>query len=429
MSWSDTWILYRRELRSALRERAIVINSILLPILLYPLVLWVMFSGIVFVQGLTSREESRVALFGLPERHAEIRDSLAATERLTLVEDIESAERASELVRRGELDAAVEFVAPHGTGTALSDNVSVRIRYDRSEDRSVLARERIGGVVDAYRDRWLEREAIALGVRLEDLAQYRVARKNVSSGGEMGALLLSSVVPLFLVIMVALGCFYPAIDATAGERERSTWETLMTVSASRASVITAKYLYVATLGVAAGVLNVMAMTASMGASIAPMLAGSSEQLSFRIPLLAVPVMILGAVALALLFAAAMMILASFARSFKDGQAMVTPIYWLALLPVLLGQSPDHRLTLTTALIPIANVAQMIRDAIQGAYDWPLISLALVELLLLVVLCLWLGRKVLQFEDHLLGSYDGSFWKFARERLFSARREARLGGGA
>ena len=45
--------------------------------------------------------------------------------------------------------------------------------------------------------------------------------------------------------LVAVGCFYPAIDSTAGERERSTWETLMTVSASRGSIIAAKYLYVA----------------------------------------------------------------------------------------------------------------------------------------------------------------------------------------
>ena len=37
MNWNDVWILYRRELRSALRERAIVVNSILMPLFLYPM--------------------------------------------------------------------------------------------------------------------------------------------------------------------------------------------------------------------------------------------------------------------------------------------------------------------------------------------------------------------------------------------------------
>lgn len=426
MNWRDVWILYRRELRSALRERAIVVNSILMPIFLYPLMLWIMFSGIVFVQGLSSREESRIALFGLPEAHAEIRDSLEAIEQVVLEEDVETTEEAADLVREGELEAAVEFLPAAG---GLSGNMRVRITYDRAESRSGQARGRVEGVIRSYRDRWLEREALALGAEAEDLAQFGIERENVSTGGEMGALLLGSMVPLFLVIMVALGCFYPAIDATAGERERATWETLMTVAASRGSVVAAKYLYVATLGVAAGVLNVIAMTASMGVIIAPMLAGTNEQFSFRIPMLSVPVMILGAWALAMFFAAAMMILASFARTFKDGQAMVTPIYWLALLPLLLGQSPDQRLDPKLALIPIANVAQMIKDAITGTYNWPLIALSMAEMVVLVALCLWLARKILQFEDHLMGSYDGSFWKFAKERLLPGRRAARVGGGA
>ena len=52
-SWRQVVVLYRRELRGALRERAIVVNSILLPIFLYPLILWLMFSAIVFVEGLS----------------------------------------------------------------------------------------------------------------------------------------------------------------------------------------------------------------------------------------------------------------------------------------------------------------------------------------------------------------------------------------
>jgi hypothetical protein len=37
-------------------------------------------------------------------------------------------------------------------------------------------------------------------------------------------------------------------------------------------------------------------------------------------------------------------------------------------------------------------------------------------LLLVYLCLRLARFILRFEDFLIGSYSGSFWRFARERM-------------
>ena len=221
--------------------------------------------------------------------------------------------------------------------------------------------------------------------------------------------------PLFLVVMVALGCFVPAIDTTAGERERSTWETTMTVAASRGSIVAAKYLYVATLGAVAGVLNVTAMFLSMGAVMRPLFASAGERFEFALPPLAFPVMVVGAVALALFFAAAMMILASFARTFKEGQGMVTPVYWLALVPVILGQGSETTLTATTAAIPVANVAMMIRDAVRGVFLWPLVTETILVELVMVALCLLLARTVLRVEEFLIGSYDGSLLRFLRSR--------------
>lgn len=428
MDWYAIWILYRRELRSALRERAIVVNSIVLPIVLYPLILWLTFSGITYVQGLSDRAVSRVMVVGLPERHAALGDSLAARESIDLATVRPSVEAGAAQVRRGDLDAVVEFLPADPAAARLDGNVRVRITYDASEARSRAARERVEDVVAAYRDRWLERAARGVGLAPEALAQFRVDRENIATGDEMGTFLLSTMVPVFLVIMVALGCFYPAIDSTAGERERATWETLMTVAVPRAGIVTAKYLFVATLGVLAGALNVIAMTASMGVVIAP-LTGQSDALQFTLPWAAVPVMLLGAAALALFFAAAMMILASFARTFKDGQAMVTPVYWLALFPLLLlGESTDRRLTAELALLPVANVAQMIQDAIRGIFVWPLIAETMLVLGAVIVLCLWLARQVLRFEDHLVGSFDGSFFRFAKERLLSRGGAPTRAGG-
>ena len=59
-------LLYVHELRSALRERHIVVNSILVPIVLFPLTLWAVFSGMAFVRGRTDQMASRVAVEDLP---------------------------------------------------------------------------------------------------------------------------------------------------------------------------------------------------------------------------------------------------------------------------------------------------------------------------------------------------------------------------
>ncbi len=416
MNWTDVWTLYRRELRSALRERTIVVNSILLPVFLYPVMLWLMFSGITFVQGLSEGYTSRVALFDLPAEHAAIADSLRAMENVSVVDTFGAVGAAEAAVEAEELDAVVRFVEPEGEASAVEGNVRISIAYDRSESRSERARDRVEGVVERYRERWVAREGRELGLSEEALAPFRVEAENVSSGSQMGAFILSEMIPVFLVIMVALGCFVPAIDSTAGERERSTWETLMTVSASRTSLVVSKYLYVATLGTAAGILNILAMTASLGVVLGPLMGGRASGLEFEYPATAIPVMILGALILALFFAATMMILASFARTFKDGQAMVMPIYWLALLPLFLGQAPDQHLTAGLAAVPLVNVVLMIRDAIQGVFPWLLIAESLATGVVLVAACLWLARWILGFEEVLMGSYDGSFWRFVKERL-------------
>jgi len=420
MNPRDIWILYANEIRSALRERSIVVNSILMPIFLYPVLLWVMFSAMTFIQGLTEGFTSRIALVGeAAPGHEDLLDSLQARENVELIRDLPEDSAVSR-VQAGDLDAVLAFRPPVGEARALPSNFLVDIRYDSSEARSRNAVSRIRDEVDGYRAAWVEREAAALGMTPSDQSLFSVADENVSTEEDLGALILGMMIPLFLAIMVALGCFFPAVDTTAGERERSTWETLMTTAASRQSVVTAKYLYVATMGVTAGILNVIAIFISIGAVMAPLM-GQTEGISFRLPLLAIPVMMVGAVALALMLSAGMMILASFARTFKDGQAMVQPVYFAAIvIPLLLGQQTDRTLTAGIAAVPVANVAMMIRDAINGIFLWPYIIQSLAVDLVVVLLCLSVARFILRFEDFLMGSFDGSFWRFARERMAPGR---------
>lgn len=416
MNPRDIWILYTMEIRSAVRERAIVVNSILMPIFLYPVLLWVMFSAMTFIQGVNEGFTSRIALVEEPpDGHAELVDSLEARPDVDLFREYEAGE-ATRMIRAGELDALLTFEPAGKAGDALPGNFRAEVRYDAAENRSRVARGRIQEVVDAYRALWTRKEARALGLSGPDRVLFEVADEDISTEEDLGALILGMLIPLFLTIMVALGCFYPAVDTTAGERERSTWETLMTTSASRASIVTAKYLYVATTGVVAGALNVLAIFISIGAVMAPLMEEMGD-VSFRLPLLAIPVMILGAGVLALMFSAGMMILAAFARSFKDGQAMVQPVYFVALIiPLLLGQQTDQTLTPAIAALPVANVAMMIRDAINGIFLWPLIVQSLLVDLVVVLILLAIARFILRFEDFLTGSFDGSFWRFAKDRM-------------
>ena len=231
--WRDVQILYLREMKSALRERNIVVNSILLPVFLYPLLLWLVYTGISFVGGQTEGFASRVMLKNLAAAHPILRDELAKTERV----EIRNPHDPIADIRSGNLDALIEFRAVDSGSTREPGNFSVLITFDESKDRSRIARDRVKDRIARFRDYFLREEASRLGVKGATLQQFWVESKNVATSRQMGQFILGLMLPVFLIIMLSVGCMYPAIDSTAGEREKSTWETLMTVATARENLV------------------------------------------------------------------------------------------------------------------------------------------------------------------------------------------------
>jgi len=422
-------VLYRREVLSALRERIIVINSILVPIFLYPFLLWAIFTGITFVQGQTEDLASRVAVMSWPADRQGLEHELTQGPEVQLVGPPPSRDTAEALVRAGDLDAVLECLPAATPG--LHGNFQVRIVFDESKERSAVAKDRISDALDRYREAWLRRESAALAIAPPRWIGFAIERRNVASGRDMGRFILGLMLPLFFVIMVAIGCFYPAVDTTAGERERGTWETLMSVAASRTSIVASKYLFVATFGCLAGALNLAAVTLTMRPVLAPLMARTGEQLEFSVPLAALPIMLLGALLLAGFVAAGMMMFAAFARTFREGQSMIQPFYMMILLPVLFLQTPGVRFSMALALVPVVNVTMMVREAVMGLFHWPQIGLTVVSSAVVVAGCIVLATFILRFEDVVMGSYSGSLVGFVRERLVGRGRGSRrvVKGGA
>jgi sodium transport system permease protein len=423
MNWKDIRTLYVREVRSALRERVIVVNSILIPVVLYPLLMWLVFTAFTYVSGQTAGMNSRVALLRLPPAHRPLRTALSLDPDIQVV----SSENPEEDIRSGALDLVIEFVAVQGAPQLEEGNVGARITYDASRDQSATAHGRVRSVIERYRDRFIQREAEDLGVSPAELEGFRVEERNISTGREMGRFILGLLLPILLIIMFAIGAVYPAIDTTAGERENGTWETLMAAATSRSSILVAKYLYVATMSFVAGCLNVIAMTFTMRSSLIPI--GQRQGLFFEIPLESIPVLAVGAALLALLASAGMMILAAFARTFREGQSLVSPFFMLFLLPMAFIQGPAQEFTARVAFIPVINVALMFREAISGSFNWPLIGITIAVEAVCIAAALRLAAAILRHEDFVLGSYNGSFLKFVRQRLLRPASADAGGPGA
>jgi sodium transport system permease protein len=174
--------------------------------------------------------------------------------------------------------------------------------------------------------------------------------------------MLATLVPLILVLMTITGAVYPAIDLTAGERERGTIEALIASPVPRGQVLFAKYVAVVTVALLTAVVNLVAMLVTLKAGgLMALLTGGSDEIPWfaLLQIFALLVLFSG------FFAALLLCLTSFAKSFKEAQAYLIPLMLLALAPGVLSLIPGVYLTPTLAVVPLVNIILLARELLSG----------------------------------------------------------------
>ena len=163
--------------------------------------------------------------------------------------------------------------------------------------------------------------------------------------------LLVKVIPFLLVMWMLTGAIYPAIDMTAGEKERGTMETLLISPAERTEIVVGKFFSATTFAFGTALWNVLLMVVAV--AIAPLLAPGV----FGGGLISLPGLaacLLAAVPLAMLFAAVALSLGVFARSTKEGNYYMVPLFFVVLPLAYWCFTPGNELNSTTRWVPMAN---------------------------------------------------------------------------
>jgi ABC-2 type transport system permease protein/sodium transport system permease protein len=202
----------------------------------------------------------------------------------------------------------------------------------------------------------------ALEIRLKT-GHARMRQVAVSHGGRPRPSSFLVLVPLILVLMTITGAVYPAIDLTAGERERGTLEILMAAPVPRLSLLLAKYVAVVAVAMLTALMNLGGMALTVWIS------DQARERPLFGPDTFSPLLLLEIFLLLLLFAAffsaVLLALTSFARSFKEAQAYLIPLMLLALVPGVMSLVPDLHLDGPLVLVPLLNIVLLARDLLLG----------------------------------------------------------------
>ncbi len=353
--------IFKKEMLDTMRDKRTLIMMIGVPMLLYPLLLIVGLQGLLIQNASLDKKISRVAL--QTSEPDTVRTWLADVEKIEIVEVPDPATA----LEQGELEAIVFIDGPAASLLGEGKSVNVEVRFDSTEFESMDAAGRLRDGLDKDAESMLEVRLKSMGLEADYIEPLKIERKDVSPPAKTTGNALGTVLPILMVVMLAVGAFYPAVDVTAGEKERGTFETLLSTPASKLEIVAGKFLTVFLLAMAAGLLNLASMAATFAFMASQVQQNVDTVIPFELkfPPSAILVIFLIMIPLAFFISALMMAIAVFARSFKEAQNYVTPFLIVITMPALFAAMPGVKLNAMTQFIPVANAILLFRDMMTG----------------------------------------------------------------
>jgi membrane protease YdiL (CAAX protease family) len=245
----------------------------------------------------------------------------------------------------------------------------------------------------------------------------RMTEKEITAGPRKRGSNFTALIPLVLVLMTITGAVYPAIDLTAGERERGTLETLIAAPIPRMRILVAKLIAVLVVSVLTASLNVIGMLTTIWTfQLEKFLVGDSGLT------LMMMVKIFGLLVLfAAFFSALLLVVTSFARSFKEAQAYLIPVIMMSMAPGLLAMTPGLELSPPLAVCPMVNILLLARDILDSNVSLIPAAVAVFSTLIYGVLAIGLAASIFGTDSVLYGS--GASWKEMLVRPMERRERA------
>jgi sodium transport system permease protein len=357
-------LVFLKELIDHWRDRRSLLGSMVLP-LLGPLLLIGLFR---IVEKLEQERPLDVPVVGAQYAPRLITDLVANG-----VHILPAPPDPENLVRKGDADMVLVIESSYAEHYKAAQLARVRLIVDDSRTESHKNVRRVERILLAYTQSLGALRLMARGIAPQAATPLSLEEIDLATPQKLAANLLS-MVPLFLMLAALVGGMNLAIDSTAGERERGSLEPLLLNPVSRRSIVVGKWLATA---LASTIIALVTLLGFM-LTIARL---PLERLGMRVALgPAEAGQILAAILPLTLFGAGLqMLVATFARSFKEAQTYLGLLNLLPMVPamfLMLGPPPDSWWMLTIpTMAQVGVVVRVLRGDLVPAWQLAVIALS------------------------------------------------------
>lgn len=398
------WIVFKKEVKDIIRDKRTIITSIVVPMVLIPLMNILVGGGVEKMQK--DIEENVTIALSESSRTDEIKD-LVKNEILKDKPNIKLLDIDDPVgaVRNDKVRLVLDFDSDYQQKLNEGKPFAIRLMYDSSKTKSEATVGIVSQAISEFNMRIVAQRLTERNIDLQILEPAKVEQENVADEKQAGNPILMMTLPMIIVILIVAGGIPAATDLVAGEKERNTFEPLLTTKPDRASILMGKYLTVTLFSFVS--MAAIGVGYIIGYIINPnsVTMGSSEQFTgINIPPLALILSVVITIVLGMTFAGIQIALSTYAKSFKEAQTYLSFLIFAAMIPAyatMFIQPTDIKLY--TFMIPILNTISALKMVLGGVIDYTALTAALISSIIYLAASLVLTVSMFNKEKVLFRS--------------------------
>ena len=364
---NNVWNILKKELREMFRDKKSLSMMLVIPIFIPLLVI-----------GMSALFESEMNMpitdyntIGFSYELSDMEENIIESLEINPVYDTE--ENLASKFDTGEIDLYV-----------TKENNVYTINGDDS-DTTTYASNLVESYFDSYKD-YLQTDYLANhNVDPDEVMDIIVLEENITVEDNFFASYVINYAFLFIIMAITVSATYPATDATAGEKERGTLETLLTFPIKSKDIIIGKFLSVSLSSIITGLLSLILAIVSL--KLANNMFSIYEGMNLMLPLSSLFFALAVIIAYSFLISGLCIAIASKSKSFKEAQSALTPLTFISFFPGMIAFMVGITTTNLYACIPFLNYTLIFTDITNGNINYLHIILMLLSTIIIIAVVL------------------------------------------
>ncbi|MBW9172645.1 ABC transporter permease [Clostridium estertheticum] len=383
-------VILLKELKDMLRDKKTIIISLLIPLLLMPVLSFIMGKTMNSAKDDVSQNTKIVMV---DKGNSNLGKILKKDKSIKFI----SGTDGQGAVKDGKALLFIEIPKDFDSFISKGNNSGIKIFYDNTSQKSSIALSKVTGIIDELSKEIVGSRLTKRNIDIKILTPITVAKTSFQKEENAeGQIILGMLIPIFVLLYSATGTIAAATDLGAGEKERGTLEPLLTTKAGRRYILTGKLYAITIMGFIVSVCSMIGILVSMKIP-GGMFGNGSTAIALGYKAIA----LIGVISIitTMFFGALELAVSVYARSFKEAQTYLTPF---SIVPIFAAYGTMYmdakNIPFLYFNIPLLSVSSVVKELTSGVYNYGHIGITIGWSIVYTIVAIIFARHMFNKES-------------------------------